>query len=503
MLLKRNFLAGLANSSWSIIVSFVAVPFYLKYLGIGAYGLIGFFITLQALLSMLDMGMTPTINREVARCSAMGNISEAGKLLHSLAFIYWIVAIVIAAFMLLLSSWISEYWIESSQLSPKTISNAIILMGIVVAFRWPTGLYQGALIGAQRLVLSSAINMVIVTIGTLGGVGVVVFISPTIEAFFIWHACVAFVFAIVVRTTAWRIIGKLDSIRFDLDKLKSVWRFAAGMSGVALSGIILMQLDKVLLSKILSLEDFGRYSLAAVVASGLYVFLTPLFNTIYPRMSSLVAQSNTKELINLYRTGALLFLSLFFPIAISVGVFAEDVIHLWTGDKLLAISLAPITLLFLIGTALNGVMHFPYALQLAYGKTQIPLIINLVLIFIMVPTITLFATSYGVVGGAAAWALTNIIYVLFGTLLTHRSLLKGIGITWLFGDVMRPLAMAALIVGVGGVLFRGFEFPNYINILFGAGLVCISFLFMFLISLRLRIVVKSILNNDVSGNILI
>jgi len=44
---------------------------------------------------------------------------------------------------------------------------------------------------------------------------------------------------------------------------------------------ILMQLDKVLLSKILSLEDFGRYALAGVVASVLYVLLTPTFNVIY------------------------------------------------------------------------------------------------------------------------------------------------------------------------------------------------------------------------------
>ena len=79
MTLGRNLLAGLANSIWSALLGLAVVPFYLKYLGIEAYGLIGFFVTTQALLQLLDMGMAPTINREVARCSASGNLQEAGK----------------------------------------------------------------------------------------------------------------------------------------------------------------------------------------------------------------------------------------------------------------------------------------------------------------------------------------------------------------------------------------------------------------------------------------
>ena len=92
MILRRNLLAGLANSIWSALISLAVVPFYLKYLGMEAYGLIGFFVTTQAVLSLLDMGFSPTINREVARCSALGNLAEAGKLMHTLAIVYWCIA---------------------------------------------------------------------------------------------------------------------------------------------------------------------------------------------------------------------------------------------------------------------------------------------------------------------------------------------------------------------------------------------------------------------------
>src|SRR3990172_695786 len=380
MRLGRNLLAGLTSSIWSAVVGLAVVPFYLKYLGIEAYGLIGFFVTTQALLSLLDMGMAPTINREVARCSASGKLQDAGKLLHTLAVVYWSMAGVIALFILALAPLIAEYWLQSKRLSPQTISHAVMLMGLVVACRWPIGLYQGALIGAQRLTVSSAINMAMVTIGSLGAVAVLAFVSPTIEAFFIWQACVGLVYAITIRWSAWRIIGKLDQISFDVDKLKSVWRFTAGMSGIGLTALVFTQLDKVMLSKMLGLEEFGHYMLATVVVSGLYVLIAPVYNVVYPRFSALVATGDTEKLIDLYRLGTRMLATVIFPIAMVLAVFAEGLVLVWTGNPSIASRVAPVIALLAIGSALHGVMYFPYALQLAYGMTRLPLTINIILL---------------------------------------------------------------------------------------------------------------------------
>ena len=252
MSLSRNLIAGLANSIWGALLGLAVVPYYLKHLGIESYGLIGFFVTMQTVMSLLDMGIAATINREVARCSAMGNFQGADKLLHTLAVVYWSMAGVIVLLIFALAPYIAGYWLQSKQLSPQTISHALMLMGLVIGCRWPIGLYQGALIGAQRLTVSSSISMVMATIGSLGAVAVLAFLSPTIEAFFIWQAFVGLVYAASMRWAAWRVIGRMKETRFDVNKLKNIWRFSAGMSGVAASAIILMQLDKVLLSKILN-----------------------------------------------------------------------------------------------------------------------------------------------------------------------------------------------------------------------------------------------------------
>lgn len=486
----RNLLAGLANSVWSALIGLAVVPFYLKYLGIEAYGLIGFFVTTQAVLSLLDMGMAPTINREVARCSPSGDLKEAGKLLHTLAVVYWSMAGIIAMLIIWLAPLIEGYWLQSKQLSPQTITNAVMLMGLVVACRWPIGLYQGALIGAQRLTISSGINMTMATIGNLGAVAVLAFVSPTIEAFFIWQAGVGLVYAIAMRLAAWRIIGRSGQVRFDVEKLKSVWRFAAGMGGISLTALVFTQLDKLILSKMLGLEEYGHYMLATVVVSGLYVLVSPVFNVIYPRMTTLVASGNTTGLTDLYRLGARLLAIVLFPTAMLLAVYSQDLVYIWTENPDIASRVAPVISLLVIGSALNGVMFFPYALQLAYGMTWMPLTINIVLMCFLLPLIIFLAQTYGALGGAGAWLTSQIVYLMIGPWLTHRFILKKVASKWLIHDVGMPLILSTL---MGLLLYyktKGTDYSIQMKLIWGGGFAIFLFGLSLWLSPKLRSVAR-------------
>ena len=493
--IRWNLLAGFSSSLWAALIGLLVIPLYLKYLGIEAYGLIGFFATLQALFWLFDLGLSPTINREVSRCSVSGNWQEAGSLLHTFAVIYWTMGTAIALFLVTLAPIIAEYWLQSRRLPIGTITHSIMIMGLIVACRWPIALYQGALIGAQRLTISSGISSVMVTLGNIGAVGVLAFISPTIEAFFIWQAGVGLVHVATMRWATWRLIGYQSGLRFQFDALKRIWRFSAGMSGVAVSTMILMQFDKVLLSKILSLDDFGRYALAGVVTSGLYVLLTPVFNVIYPRFTALIVAGNTEELTNLYRLGTRLLSAILFPIATVSGVFAGDFVHLWTGNLDLSIKVAPIISLLLMGTAINGVMIFPYALQLANEEVRLPLKICIILIIGIIPTTIFLALNYGAIGAAAAWTLMNSVYLLMGSWLTHRMFLKGIGLKWLFWDVGVPLVFSLLVIRFVGERIHNFGQSPIVNLAMAFGLVLISILLTISASPRLVTMLRNVFKN--------
>lgn len=476
MSLKINFSVGLVTSVWSALLTLAVVPLYLHYLGTEAYGLIGFFATTQALLQLLDLGISPTANREVARFSTVGNMPAARNFLHTISVVYWGMAGVIALFMLGLAPLLGKYWIQSDQFATDEITHALMLMGLVVACRWPVGLYMGVLMGLQRVARASIIGATVGTLSNLGAVAILAFVSPTIEAFFLWHAGVGIVNALYMRWLAWRLLdeGK-ERYPFDWNEIKRIWRFSAGLSGIAITGVILIQLDKILLSKFLSLGDFGRYMVAVVVANGLYMLLTPLFNAIYPRMTSLVASEEIEKLTDLYKTGTRLFLSLFFPIAIWAAFFAEDLLFVWTGNQQLAASTSLIASMLILGTALNGAMHFPFALQLAYGSTKLPLTITVALLCIFAPLIVILTMSFGVTGGALAWLLLNVSYLFFGTWVTHRKLLRGQAISWLAHSVGQPLIISLVVMAIGWQLAY-VAGSHYLNILWGSCFLMLTWL---------------------------
>src|SRR3954462_8795198 len=95
MRLTRDISAGFLSSIWSACIALACVPVYVHYLGIEAYGIIGFFATAQALMQLLDMGLSPTVNRQVARYTVSGMNKEAANLFHTVSFFYWGMAIAI------------------------------------------------------------------------------------------------------------------------------------------------------------------------------------------------------------------------------------------------------------------------------------------------------------------------------------------------------------------------------------------------------------------------
>jgi len=444
MNLRRNLLAGLANSGWSALVGFAVVPFYIKYLGMEAYGLIGFFMTAQVLFQLLDMGMAPTMNREVARCSASGQLRDAGKLLHTLAVIYWFVAACIAALTVVLASTVANHWLQASTLPPETVVNSLMLMGLVIASRWPVGLYQSVLMGAQRQTISSGINMIMLTLSNFGAVLVLAYISPTLEAFFFWQAINGVAYALVIRYKAWLLLQDKSKKTFNVIELKRIWKFSAGVSAIALTGVLFSQLDKLILSKTLKLEDFGVYILASTVVGSIYVVVTPMFNVMYPRFSALVEMDRTEDLVYIYRLAIGLAASAVFPLAMLFSFFGSELILLWTGSKEAANQAGSIVIFMSFGTALHGVMYFPYALQLSHGRTGLILKNNLILLVALIPLVIFASLMYGALGASIAWCVLHILSAVIVNFQIQRTFIPNALKLFLF-DITIPLIFAGAV----------------------------------------------------------
>jgi hypothetical protein len=64
---RTSLVANYLGQGWSALMNIAFIPLYIQYLGIEAYGLIGAFTIVVMFATLLDAGMTPTLNREMSR----------------------------------------------------------------------------------------------------------------------------------------------------------------------------------------------------------------------------------------------------------------------------------------------------------------------------------------------------------------------------------------------------------------------------------------------------
>ncbi|MGA9390859.1 MAG: hypothetical protein WBV69_10475, partial [Candidatus Sulfotelmatobacter sp.] len=408
-------------------------------------------------LQILDLGLSPTMNREMARYSVQPEkADEARDLVRTLEVGYWLIGVAVGIVVVSASPWVATHWIKANHVPVRSIRQAIALMGILAVFQWPVSFYQGGLTGLRKQVLFNLLRIIASTVSNGGAILILWLVSPTIQAFFLWLVATNAVMAILWTIFLWKSLPVATrAARFDFGLVRNIGRFAAGMSGIATFSLVLGQADKVVLSRVFSLTVFGYYTVAGIFGTGLVMIVSSVFNTIFPQFSALVAQGDEGAIIRLYHKATQLMLLLIVPLTSVLALFSVEVLQLWTRNAAVASNAGPIASVLVFAAAINGLMFLPFTLQLAYGWTGIGLRITIFLTIVVVPAIWLMAKHYGPVGAAFVCLGIQIVNMLVGVPLTHRRLLRHEMTKWFLQDIGPPLVASVVVVGMARLLITG------------------------------------------------
>jgi O-antigen/teichoic acid export membrane protein len=432
-------------------------------MGIEAYALIGFYLMFQAMTQILDLGLSPTMNREMARYSVQPEkAAEARDLIRTVETGYWIIGIALGAILITASPWVATHWIQATTLAQGTVPQALLLMGVLAIFQWPVSLYHGGLMGLHRQVSFNILRIVIITLNTGGAVLILWLVSPTIQAFLCWQILVGAAQSVALALLLRKYLPVSPRpARYNFVLLSNIGRFAAGMGAVTVTSLILTQIDKLVVSKLLSLKIFGYYTVAWAAAGSLAMVSGVIFNVIFPRMSAHVADKDETALKQSYHSGAQLMAVLVLPPAFVLSFFSFDVLLLWTRNIEMSLFVAPILRILVLGSALNALLVLPYALQLAFGWTRLSLIAGLLSIGVVVPVIMPMTKYYGPVGAALVWVGLNAVNMLIAVPIMHRRLLPH-DMWGYFRDIGFPFLAALGVAGIARLAFAHLTSPGSI-----------------------------------------
>lgn len=439
MSLKHNIIANYVSQLYGTLIGIVMVPMYVRYMGIEAYGLIGFFTMLQMWFQLLDIGLTPTMARETARFrgGAVDALSLR-RLLRALEGLFFGMSLVGAALMIAGADAIAGSWLKAQQLPQTEVRHAVMLMAVIVALRWVSGLYRGAISGFERLVWLSGFNIAVATARFVLVIPFFIYVGTSPTEFFGFQLFVAAIELVVLVIQTYRLLPATDKgqwVPWRWEPLRGVLRFSLSLAFTNTVWVMVTQTDKLVLSKLLPLADYAYFTLAVLVASGVTVIAGPVSVALQPRLTRLSAEGDEDGLIQLYRNTTQLVGVIAIPAALVLAFFSEQVLWAWTGDAEIARKAAPVLTLYALGNGILALGAFPYYLQFAKGDLKLHLIGNALFVVLLIPALIWATWQYGVIGAGYAWLGANMVYFLFWIPKVHDRLVKGLHLQWLLRDV--------------------------------------------------------------------
>lgn len=498
--IKLNVAANFAGVAYTSIVSLVVLPLYLNYLGAEAYGLVGFFTLMQAWLQILDLGLSPTLARQVAVARGkVGGFQEFVKVLRNFEIIFLVISTSVVVLIVLSSAWIGNHWIKAEVLDSETISYCISIMGLLLGFRVFSSLYRSGINGIEDQVWLNIILISIVTLKFFGALLLLAFFTNDIEHFFEYQLVIGIIEVLILVSRFYFIApirGLGYGVKFDYPSLKPLAPFALGIAYSSALWIVITQMDKLILSGILSLAEFGYFSIVVLIAGAVMTLSNPIMQAVLPRLTVFFSSGELTQMYSLYRTSSKVVAVMIIPATFVIALYSNELLFAWTGDRALASWGGNALQWFVLGYGLLALSAFQYYLQNAFGDLRLHIIGSTISAFIQIPLLYYAAVHYGAEGVGMVWFAIRLIWFLWWMPVVHYKFMPGQHLSWLFKDILPVFTVSLLTVLIMYYLMPMYEGVGRMQIFLSVsivGLVALSVSVLTLDNIR-HLIIKKITN---------
>lgn len=461
-----NYLKGLASgyvvTFATIVVGLFLVPFVLRYLDREQYAVFTLAGEVLMWLGLMELGITAVLNVKAAQLSGKPDQEQLNRLASTTFFAQCGIALLIG----LVGFSVSRFFPDFFQLRPDLHRDAMLLMGLMVvgaALKVGTQTFSALLIGHQQIHVDNAIRLGLLVIRT------VLTVWLLMNGFGLLSLAIAHLAAVVITgffsvIRVYRLLPAL-SLRwryFSWDILKQTGGLGIWFSLGGLAGILIMNLDKIMTAKIVSIEMVTTLALTGRLYLLAWQLLQQVTNTARPALAQIVGEGKKEHALAKYRQLTVLSTALAFIGAGSIWAGNASFVTWWVGpvnyggvwlDGFLALNLL-VHAWVLPGRAIlvAGMAFVPQNAMSRFVEGGMNLGFSLIL-----------GHYFGIVGIAAATTISGLLGTCwYFPVLTSRFF--KIPLTKIYGDSLRRLAfvgVSMMIISLAsrafGQMFGGFQ----------------------------------------------
>jgi O-antigen/teichoic acid export membrane protein len=423
----RNAVSSLVSLVWLNLLSILAIPAYVKLLGTGSWGIAAACNSLQLVFTLIDLGFSQIVPRWVAREAQTPAL--LARYIRVFQKIYGVLAL--GGFTLIEAAAypLAHHWFNVAADEADELVLCIRLIAFQLLFQFVNNLYVGVWHGLQLQVQANFRTCVFGTLKHALAIGTLLWVgrSPVLYASaFAAVALIELSFSVIVT----RRLGLLAPPQGPPADIRAFVREAAVLSFGVLVGLAVSQLDRVILSRLVTVETFGIYVVVINLALAFLALQTPLTRAYFPVLVRDVKETGRADPATLRRLLVGNTLLCVVP-ALGVCVFADRVIALWVHNpNFVKQGTLPLRLL-LVAMCFNVVYNCFYQVIVAQGSAHVVVKLNLACLAVGVIVAAAFASHATLALGGFIWLAT-----------TFTQLVLGIGWYWIDArraPIARPL----------------------------------------------------------------
>ncbi len=413
----RNSLAHLIARIAVMGAGIAAIPLVTLTLGQEALGLVGLYATMQTMLGLFDLGLPVAVNHRLAVMIGRGRAPAAqAELVRTLEILFWIFVAVFFVAGFVLRGVLADHWLNFNDLSRTTVISAFVMMTAAAAIRFPVAFYSNVLYAYGRHIFPNVVTASVAVLRIVASLVALVEFDVGIIGFFLIQLLGSATEVALLAGGIWlRHPFGLAQPRWSV--LYDIRALAGGLTLISLTAVALSQIDKIVLSKLLSLGDFGLYSAGYAVAAGLVALSYPVGNAVFPQLSRAL-DTGRADIKRIIRAATELTILIVIPIGCVVIMQAEPLLRLLFLVKPLPAALAIILPLFMAGAIAQSFVTLPHLYQVAAKRAMTVVWINAGFLIPYGIGILVTTAKGGIFAAAAAFAVFNV-----ARLLVHWALL--------------------------------------------------------------------------------
>lgn len=407
----HNATSSMVALVWLNLLSIIAIPIYIHILGVADWGIVAACVSLQIIANFVDAGFSQIVPRWVAQDS--GNVKLLRNYLILLRRVFFILGLFIFALLQFSANYLAHDWFVTTATEAKVLELAIRIFAFQLFFQFINSLYIGFWFGMARQVGINVRTCFFGTIKHLLTISVLYFIESAPWVYTLVFATVAFLELATNFQAMERVLrneGEQTCLNVGEDhelKLTSFLKQVFILSISIIIGLSASQLDRIVLSLVLSVRDLGIYTVMFSAAAAVLQLQSPWTKANFPNLVRNIKDNGfpTARQFQIISFGSLIFGLL--PCAI-IYTYSGSILDIWLNNDALSSVGEPVLQLLMIAMGLNSIYSGPYQIIIASGRDRVVLFINLFSTGTTLVFINFAYDDMGILLGAYIWiALTT------------------------------------------------------------------------------------------------